>query len=331
MNILIFTTVFYPAIGGIENMTVNLAKEFIKEGHHVKVITHQKPAIPLANIKTYHSPSYLKMIRLFMWSNVYYMPNISLKGVWLLMFNPFKKWIVSHNDFYLGNTKQIEVKIKRLLIKFASCNIAVSKSVASKLNTKSQVVYNCYDETIFKLYEDEKRIYDFVFVGRLVSQKGCEILIKACKGLNAPFTLNIIGDGFERHRLEQLVDDLELTEHIHFLGFLKGNELARMLNRHKVLVVPSIGKEGFGIVALEGMACGCRIITADAGGLHEALDKFGKIFPMSNVEALNKLLKEEMAIEIDKSEVVNSELKTYLSKHTAKIVAKKYLYFFSKK
>lgn len=41
MNILVFTTAFYPSVGGLENQTLNLLDEFLKVGHKVKVITYQ--------------------------------------------------------------------------------------------------------------------------------------------------------------------------------------------------------------------------------------------------------------------------------------------------
>ncbi|MEJ7738045.1 MAG: glycosyltransferase family 4 protein [Chitinophagaceae bacterium] len=326
MKILIFSNIFYPAIGGIEIQTINLTKEFIKEGHKVKVITQQKQDSPIENIEIYHSPGFFKKIELFFWCNAFYMPNISLKGVWLLLLNPFKKWIISHNDFYLSNKNNIRIKIKLFLIKFAQ-NIAVSRSVSSNINTKSVIIYNCYDDSIFKLYHDERRMYDFVFVGRLVSQKGCDLLIKACKDLDHPFTLNIIGDGPEKIKLQELVRHLQLENSIKFLGFLPCEALPRILNRHRIMIIPSIEEEGFGIVVLEGLACGCKIIAADAGGLAEAVDRFGMMFRMGDQQQLSLLLKDEVRNTANSSSI-SSELRNYLKHHTKEMIAQKYLAFF---
>src|SRR5690606_36216333 len=123
---------------------------------------------------------------------------------------------------------------------------------------------------LFKIYPDEPRTFDFVFVGRLVSQKGCEMLIDACAQLTVPFTLNIIGNGVEAEKLMEKVLTLGLEKQIRFLGRMDGEPLAKMLNRHKVMIVPSMDVEGFGIVVLEGLACGCKLIVSNAGGLTEA-------------------------------------------------------------
>ena len=50
------------------------------------------------------------------------------------------------------------------------------------------------------------------------------------------------------------------------------------MNRHRVMVVPSIWEEPFGIVALEGLACGCEVVIARSGGLPEATGPFGVTF-----------------------------------------------------
>lgn len=336
MNILIFTTAFHPSIGGLESQTLTLAYEFLKEGHNVKVVTLQFQASAitsteskLQNISIHYCPNLLKKLQLLMWCDILYMPNISLNGIWLLFLYPFKKWVVSHNGFYLSNRRSIKTRIKLLMIKFASHNITVSKSVASYINTKSTIIYNCYDNEVFKIYKDEERIYDFVFLGRLVSQKGCDSLIEACTCLKESFTLNIIGDGPERVKLEKMVHDLDLKINIKFLGILEGVYLARMLNRHKIMVIPSKEKEGFGIVALEGLACGCRIIAADAGGLSEAVNGFGKIFKMRDQSKLESLLVSEiMELKQFGDNVNSTDMSDYLAAHTKEAIARKYLCLF---
>lgn len=327
MHILIFSTVFYPVLGGIENLTLNLCKEFVKKGHQVKVITYQKQDKPLADIEVYYAPNFIKVVKLFLWCHVYYMPNISLKGVWPLFINPRKKWIISQNDFSLTRRKNFLSMIKMFLLKFTTKNISVSKSVAASLKTSSEIIYNCYDDSIFKLQNTGDRILDFVFVGRLVSQKGCDTLIKACYNLPQTFKLTIIGDGPEMKKLKRLSHKLNLTSQITFTGTLDSIEIAEILNQHKILVIPSNGKEGFGIVVLEGLACGCRIIAAEAGGLLESTDKFGKLFQSGNVVQLNLLLKEAL-LNIDQPIYSFDEIKRYLSNYKTGIVAQKYLSIF---
>ncbi len=327
MHILIFSTVFYPVLGGIENLTLNLSKEFVKNGHQVKVITYQKQNEPLADIEVYYAPSFIKTAKLFLWCHVYYMPNISLKGVWPLLINPRKRWIISQNDFSLTKRKSLLSLTKLFLLRFTTKNISVSKSVAASLKTPSEIIYNCYDDDVFKLQNTGERTLDFVFVGRLVSQKGCDTLIKACYNLQQPFTLTIVGDGPEMKKLKRLAQKLNLTNQITFAGTLDSVKIAEILNQHKVLVIPSNGKEGFGIVVLEGLACGCRIIAAEAGGLTESVGEFGRLFQSGNVEQLNLLLKEAL-LNINQPNYSFEETTKYLSNYKTCIVAQKYLSIF---
>lgn len=326
MKILIFSAVFYPAIGGIENQTMLLIQEFVKKGHQVKVITYQKEKVTLPNIDIYYAPNYLNFIAAYRWCDTFYMPNISLKGLWLLMFGPKKHWVISHNDYHFFHRKGLLAKMKSFSVKYATKNIAVSKSISHNLGTPSITIPNSYDESLFRLYPDEKREFDFVFLGRLVSQKGCEMLIRACKDLNRPFTMGIIGIGTEREKLEALTQELNLTKEVTFHGLVTKEALARLLNKYKVMIIPSIGEEGFGMVALEGMACGCKILAADAGGLADAVSIFGKKFEMGNTKELTQLLNESFN---DDSPALKPELLAYLKLHHRESVADNYLQAFN--
>ena len=328
MKILIYSSVFYPAIGGIENLTLALAKEFCRFGHQVKVVTEQvqKTGDSIEGIEVIHPSKALDQLKLFFWSDVLYMPNITLKGVWLFLFNPFKKWVVSHNDFHLANTRDGKTRLKNLVIKGAS-NISVSKSVARALRTQSTVIYNCYNDEAFRIYEEEPRDIDFLFVGRLVSQKGCDLLIDACSRLRRPFRLSIVGHGPEFAGLQAKVDALGLGERVSFLGFMRDESLARTMNRHRVMIVPSLGVEGFGIVALEGLACGCKMLVSNAGGLPEAIGGFGEVFPVGDGAALTALL--DQCLAHPESDPMSDAKADYLRDHRAKSVARKYLDVFA--
>ncbi|MVN22472.1 glycosyltransferase family 4 protein [Mucilaginibacter arboris] len=326
MHILIFSTVFYPVLGGIENLTLNLCKEFVKKGHQVKVITHQKQNKPLIDIEVYDTPGFIKTIKLFLWCDVYYMPNISLKGIWPLLFNPGKKWVVSQNDFSLSERSCLSL-VKLFFIRRASKNISVSKSVAASLGTPSEIIYNCYDDAVFTLQNLAERTHDFIFVGRLVSQKGCDTLIKACNNLPRPFKATIVGDGPEMRKLQNLVKKSDLTDSITFTGTQNSVAIARILNQHKFLIIPSNKKEGFGIVVLEGLACGCRVIASNAGGLEEAVGSFGKLFESGNVQQLNQLLKEALN-NTNQLNYTQQDLDAYLSNYKKHVVAQKYLSVF---
>lgn len=328
MKILIYSSVFYPAIGGIENLTLALAKEFRRSGHDVKVVTEQRqtPGLAVEGIEIFHSSKLIQQLRLFFWSDVWYMPNITLKGMWLLLFNPFKKLFISHNDFHVIDARNAKAMLKNAVIHSLATNISVSRSVARALRVKSTVILNCYNDGDFRLYPEEERSRDFLFVGRLVSQKGCELLLEACRGLTRPFTLSIVGDGVEMKKLQAVVHRYGMQDSVSFLGLQRDEALARTMNRHRVMIVPSLGAEGFGIVALEGLACGCEMVVSDAGGLPEAVGGFGDVFPVGNAVALKTLLERHLAQPV--TGTMSDDKVRYLHSRTAKNVAHEYLDLF---
>jgi glycosyltransferase involved in cell wall biosynthesis len=102
--------------------------------------------------------------------------------------------------------------------------------------------------------------------------------------------LTIAGDGPEREPLAAQARALGIAEQIDFLGSRQGEEVVRLLNAHRILVVPSRYDEPFGIVALEGIACGCLVIGSRGGGLKEAIGRCGLTFANGDSRELADLL-----------------------------------------
>ncbi|MFA4848782.1 MAG: glycosyltransferase family 4 protein [Methanoregula sp.] len=107
---------------------------------------------------------------------------------------------------------------------------------------------------------------DVIFVGRLIREKKVDLLVHAIRILsnkNQKIQLLIIGDGPERETIVRLIHALSLGPHVHMIGFLNNHDeiIARMKSA-KVCVLPST-REGFGIAALEALACGIPVITVD--------------------------------------------------------------------
>ena len=81
---------------------------------------------------------------------------------------------------------------------------------------------------------------------------------------NTPAHLLMVGDGPDRGAAEHLAHQLKVERHITFMG--KQNHVERILPMAHVLLLPS-ENESFGLVALEGMACGVVPVTTRVGGL----------------------------------------------------------------
>jgi N-acetyl-alpha-D-glucosaminyl L-malate synthase BshA len=100
-----------------------------------------------------------------------------------------------------------------------------------------------------------------------------------------PAKLLLVGEGPERLFVQQLVKELEIKEHVHFLG--TQDYLENLLSCADLFVLPS-EQESFGLVALEAMSCAVPVICASIGGLPEVVenDETGYLLPVGEIQAM---------------------------------------------
>lgn len=212
----------------------------------------------------------------------------------------------------------------------ATANIAVSNAVRQYLGFDCEVVPNPHDERHFHLMPGVARDRDLLFVGRLVSDKAPELLLEAMGQLGElgirP-TASFIGSGPEEQALRDRAKELGLATQVSFTGAKQREELAQVMNKHRVMVVPSRIREGFGIVALEGVACGCVLAVADAGGLAAAAGKCGLLFKRDSTEDLTRVLQILLtdSVTIQKLPSFANE---HLARHALPVVASRYIEIF---
>jgi glycogen synthase len=245
-------------------------------------------------------PSPLELLRWTRWCDVFHQANVSLRGLWPLLLVR-RPWVASHHSWYCRTEGNIawQDRLKRYLLRFAAASISVSQAIADDLATPSAVIPNPYRDDLFRLLPgmaQTTRREELVFVGRLVSDKGVDVLLDALALLVAPADtglrprLAVVGEGPERPRLEEQAARLGIAGQVDFLGTRTSEELVEILNRHRILVVPSRYREPFGIVALEGIACGCVVVGSAGGGLKDAIGPCGETFENGDAADLARVL-----------------------------------------
>jgi glycogen(starch) synthase len=128
----------------------------------------------------------------------------------------------------------------------------------------------------------------FAFNGRLVTTKGVQILLEAAhlvKSRGLAFQLWLVGDGADRTRLEALAGEYQLGDTVRFLGYLSGTPLEAALQSADAILMPSLGGEVFGLVALENMMRGKLVVVSDIGALAEVVGDAGLTCPTGDVDA----------------------------------------------
>jgi glycosyltransferase involved in cell wall biosynthesis len=327
MRILFVSHVFSPSVGGIENVSARLAKEFARLGHEVRLVT-QTPGTgtEASGFAVYRRPSARKLLELHRWCELCFHNNVSLARAWPLLFVS-RPWVVAHH-VWIPRTGAAAV-LKRFFLRYAT-GIAASRALAEHLSTPSTVIPNPYDEATFKRLVGVEKHRDLVFVGRLVSDKGADLLLAAVAQLRKHGlrpTTTIVGDGPEASTLKRQCAALGLGETVAFAGRRSGRDLARLLNEHRIVVVPSVWAEPFGLVALEGIACGCVAVGSAAGGLRDAIGECGETFANGDVGALTSVI-ESLLRTPDRSAALLAHADEHLRKHGTAAVTDAYLRVF---
>ncbi|MGK2950552.1 MAG: glycosyltransferase family 4 protein [Acidimicrobiales bacterium] len=113
-----------------------------------------------------------------------------------------------------------------------------------------------------------------VAVRRLVPRTGIDVLLDAwaaARQLPSGATLLVAGDGPEAEALRTQLQRLAPERRVELLGPVDEATLVDLYRAADVAVVPSVRLEGFGLVALEALACGTPVVVTDCGGLPEAV------------------------------------------------------------
>lgn len=109
-----------------------------------------------------------------------------------------------------------------------------------------------------------------LFAGRLVEKKGVRYLLDAVARLRAAgraVTLTVAGDGPQRAALQAQARQLGIDDAVAFVGAVDHARLAQLFQTAAVAVVPSVvaadgDQEGFGLVIVEAMGCGCPVVAS---------------------------------------------------------------------
>lgn len=327
MNILLYASSFLPTIGGIEITTQTLARNFVKLGHNCTVVTetlsNQPENEPYPVIR---QPNWQQRLKLAKSASIIHANGASVAWFPYAKFTntPF---VWTHNGYqvscvdglgWLDGKPAPITPIDSLKLHFQKKGIIHTAKEAVKLGFRRYVMYNVnrniagsewvgkrqplpnqvvgltpYPISAMKPAQNliKPKKYDFIFVGRLVSEKGVDDLIKAFYLLVSEAgykqkTLGIVGYGIMKSYYENIVTSLNLTENVTFLEPKLGAELNETLAESEVGVVPSVWEEPFGGIALQYLAAGKVVIVSENGGHGECVGEAGLKFKNGDFQEL---------------------------------------------
>ena len=153
-----------------------------------------------------------------------------------------------------------------------------------------------------------------VYYGKLIQNKGVQVLLEALRGLDARTV--IVGFGDYRDELERMAEGLDVL----FTGPLEHRHLVHLLAFADVSVIPSIFPEAFGMVAAEAAAAGCPPIVANHSGLAEVARGLEEhyppgrsalaSYPNGDAAALRSRLEDVLALQGDERDALRTAART---------------------
>ena len=142
-------------------------------------------------------------------------------------------------------------------------------------------------------------------LGRLVEKKGFPVLLAACRHLSEEgidFQLTLAGDGPERRRLTNLVQDYALQDRVQFLGHVPHNQVPELFRQADLFIMPCLvarrgDRDGLPNVILEAMAFQVPVVATDVNGVNEAVlpGKTGWLVPPEEPRLLAQAMGESLS------------------------------------
>ena len=146
----------------------------------------------------------------------------------------------------------------------------------------------------------ERSASELLFVGRLVEVKGLQVLLEAMPKVLAKhpaMRLTVAGAGPLEVELRELARRLDISDKVDFLGMVTQSKLPELYRRATLAVFPFVVtksgvQEGFGLVVVEAIGCGCPVIAGDLPAIHDSIthEESGLLVPPGNPEVLADII-----------------------------------------
>ena len=325
MKVLLYSHVFHPSMGGVETVSRALVEGFVDRGVDCKVVTQTATKeVDVFPFEVIRQPSVRRVRELLRWADVVLFNGASLAlQPWVLLYRKPFVWVhvgyqascidgagwvdgkpaplspLASFRFHArrgGYAKVLKEGLKLLLRRSVARfgvtrNVAITEWMNQALPLPRQVqIYNPFPIERFRAADREGAEYEFFYMGRLVHEKGVDILVRAFAKLlqrhQGHPRLLLIGDGGARPEIEALVAELGIASSVRFVGAQSGEGLVDWVSKGMIGVIPSVWYEPMGGVAVELLAAGKSLIVSAQGGLAECVGDAGLTFPNGDDEAL---------------------------------------------
>jgi len=199
-----------------------------------------------------------------------------------------ERYVLTHADYALAGSAEAERVLRAKGYQGPACIIpqfGVDPEIYVRRRRESSDAHG---------QDERRRSFAIGYVGRLVKEKGVDLLLRAVSQLEGRWRLRIVGDGPERKRLMAMAGELGIAPLVSFEGLIPSAHMPGLYSQLDVLVLPSRTypnwKEQFGRVLVEAMACGVPVVGSSSGEIPHVIGEAGLVFPEADVAALRSAL-----------------------------------------
>ena len=146
--------------------------------------------------------------------------------------------------------------------------------------------------------DEKKEAFHIGYAGGLLPEKGLDLLLRACAGLEGSWRLTLVGSGEELEGLRRLASEGGIADRVRLGVRLPSGEMPDFYRSLDLLVLPSRTrpnwKEQFGRVLIEAMASGVPVVGSSSGEIPNVIGDAGVVFPEEDIESLRSQLQRLM-------------------------------------
>jgi glycosyltransferase involved in cell wall biosynthesis len=169
------------------------------------------------------------------------------------------------------------------------------------------------------------------FFGRLLPEKGLDLVFRACVKLIGRWNIIVVGTGPAQEELEGLAERLGIAGRVSWLGALPRRRVDEVWPQLDCVVLPSRTApnwiEGMPRAAVEAMANGVPVIASTAGALPETVGPAGLVVPEEDVEAIAEALQRLHDRPQERERLAGEGRRRVMSEYTDSAIAEKTLRF----
>lgn len=303
-SIVHFGKYYEPDVGGIESVTLSNATAAAAKGHHVTVVCFRKTPAAFheirAGVRVLRAPVAASIasqpISLhYLWlcfrearnADIVHLHTPNMLGALcsLLIGKKTVLLVHWHSDVVeKGILGHLLRPLERLMLRRANHVVAGSEAYANAslllrpLKHKTTAIPYGVPDRFASVQSREEALPEnisrfigvrrlIISVGRLVSYKGFDVLIRAAVKLPSDAVVVIVGNGPLRQELQELIEDVGVVDRVMLAGRLEDSDLNALYKKASIYCMPSISRaEAFGVVLPEAMTFSLPVVATEIQG-----------------------------------------------------------------